>query len=93
MASSNVPSTSKCRGRGRKFNPYRRLVGPRQIPTSLPIQKLHPIGESLDQELDQDDGLMTTLINPDQEPIISFMLEDTTGQYPGWKLYFPKDCE
>lgn len=96
---ANEPSTSKgtggpSRGGGRKFNPYNRRgnnrnPGPRQKPTSLLI----PTSNAGGNNLNSDDGLMTTSVHPEPEPLISFMMDTLPGQYPGWMLYFPKDSK
>lgn len=98
MNRNNVPSShagpSKGSTRGNnRFNPYNRRggwnnrgSGPREKPTSMTIPS-YSGGRS---ETASSSTLLTTSVCPSNpQPMISFMMEKTPGDYPGWKLYFP----
>lgn len=96
MSRNNVPSSSNHGGGNNRFNPYKRRGGvgmwnnripiPREKPTSISIPSYsggpsEPISSST---------LRTTSVCPSNpQQMISFMLDKTPKNYPGWKLYFP----
>lgn len=103
MNRNNVPSSSSRGGAAKgssrgnnRFNPYNRRggwagwnnrsSGPREKPTSMSI----PSYSGGPSESSTSSALLTTSVcPPNPQPMISFMMDKTPGQYPGWKLYFP----
>lgn len=83
------------RGAGR-FNQYNRngavSSGPRERPVSIPIPSLpfqsqnEPSSSSTNQFLSERAFQLNTRTEP-----LSIRVDNFTCEYPGWKLYFPKE--
>lgn len=103
MNRNNVPSSSNHGGAAKgstrgnnRFNPYNRRGGggmwnnrssiPREKPTSISIPS-YSGGPS--EHVSSSTLLITSVCPSNPQPLISFMLDKTSGDYPGWKLYFP----